>query len=1094
MLKNCFFKFNLRLLALINSNNYTMKTKFNGFLTLLLAFVVQISFAQEKTISGTVTEASGALPGVSVLVKGTKSGQETDFDGKYSIKAKAGDVLVFRYLGYKTIERTVGSANTINVKLEQDSNVLDEIVIVGYGSTTKNSFTGSVKVVMAEELQKKNFANVTQALTGEIAGVNVINTSGQPGTVATVRIRGFGSVNGNRSPLYVVDGVPLSGTINAINPSDIESTTVLKDATATAIYGSRGANGVILITTRSGKNGVSNIEVDIKTGINYQNIGDYDVITNPDEYLELSWLSMKNSRPANSTLTDVQYANANLFGNASLDPNYNYYTTNDVSQIIDPTTGKVRSGLARRYTPENWRDFAFQPSVRTEANLNMTGGNDKTRYFSSFGYLDDVGYISNSSFERISTRLNITHKPTKWVTANSNIGYTYGRTTTNGQSADSGSVFWFVNSIPSIYPLFLRDANGDFIPEERYGGNVYDYGDTYSRGFGLGTNAIADAIYNLDQDVRHTFNGNFSVKLDLLEGLTLETKYGVMFFSRIDNAVNNPFYGALSTAQGRLNQVKDSRLTQNLLNLLEYKKDFGDHNLSFLLAHETNQSAAEFSAVSKEKVVNLANGLTSLDNYIIGPNPPSGNTTEFSLESYFGQFNYGYADKYFFSASLRRDGSSRFANNKWGTFGSIGGSWVLSKENFLKDSKTINFLKLKTSYGLIGDQAGVSIFSGQNTYSINNLGGNISLGVNPIQDANLTWETSKVFQVGTEFSLFNNKIDGAIDYYIKNTEDLIFDRRIGPSIGDALITTNDGVLRNSGLEFDFTAHLVKKDNFSLDFSVNGEMLNNELITMPIEPSTGLPKILDQNGAYGRAEGRSIFDFYLREWAGVNPDNGNALWNLYYHDANGNGALDTDEAIGSLHTYQNENPGNAISKTTTEIYSESTEKFIDKSAIPDVRGAFRLNARIHDFDISTQFVYSLGGHSYDNRYAGLMSNSQVGNTNYSIDMRNSWKAPGDITNVPRIQNGLNPQVNSLSSRFVTSTDHLALNNVKIGYTLPKKYLGEIGLSKLNVWIAGDNLFLMSARNGFDPRLGETGNNSVYNYSLLSTITLGIRVKF
>ncbi|PQJ79210.1 SusC/RagA family TonB-linked outer membrane protein [Polaribacter porphyrae] len=1071
-----------------------MKTKFNGILTLFIAFVVQISFAQQKTISGTVSDSSGSLPGVSVVIKGGTVGTETDFDGKYSIKASSGDILVFRYLGYKTVERTVGNSNSISIILKEDANVLDEIVVTGYGSTTKRSFTGTVKVVKAQELEKKNFANVTQALTGEIAGVNVINTSGQPGTVATVRIRGFGSVNGNRAPLYVVDGVPLSGTINAVNPSDIESTTVLKDATATAIYGSRGANGVILITTKSGKSGVSNIEVDFKTGVNFQNIGDYDVITDPDEYLELSWLALKNSKPTNSTLTDAEYANANLFGGASIDPNYNYYTTNDVSQIIDPTTGRVRSGATRRYTPENWRDFAFQSSIRTEANVKMSGGNDKTRYFSSFGYLDDVGFISNSSFERISTRLNVTHKPVDWITANSNIAYTYGETTQNGQGSSSNSVFWFVNSIPSIYPLFLRDTNGDFIDEPRYGGNVYDYGDTYSRGFGLGTNAIADAIYNLDQNKRYTFNGNFSVKLKLFEGLTFESKYGVMHFSRIDNNVNNPFYGALSTAQGRINQVKDSRLTQNLLNLFNYTKDFGNHNINLILAHETNQSDYETSTVSKEKVVNLANGLTSLDNYIIGPNPPSGFTTKRSLESYFGQANYGYDNKYYFTASLRRDGSSRFANNKWGTFGSVGASWVVSKESFMEKADFVNFLKVKASYGLIGDQAGVDLFSGQNTYSINNLGGEIALGVNAIQDPNLTWETSKILQFGTEFTLFNNTIDGAIDYYIKDTEDLIFDRRIGPSIGDALIRTNDGVLRNSGLEFDITAHLIKKENFSFDFSINGAFLDNELITMPIEPATGLPKILDQNGNYGRAGGRSIFDFYLREWAGVNPTNGNAMWNLYYHDANSNGNLDTGEEIASLTEYLNTNPNNAISQTTTETYSDATEKFIDKSAIPTVNGAFKLAAKIYDFDISTQFVYSLGGYSYDNRYAGLMSNSQVGNANYSVDIRNSWQNPGDITDVPKLQNGLNPQVNSASSRFVTSTDHLALNNFRVGYTVPQKFLGKVGLSSMNLWLSGDNLFLLSTRQGFDPRISQTGNNSVYNYSLLSTMTLGIRVKF
>ncbi len=1072
-----------------------MKTKFNGILTLLLVLMVQITFAQQRTISGTVTDASGALPGVSVLVKGTTQGTETDFDGKYSIKTTQGSILVFSYLGYKTVEKTVGNSNTINVLLEEDANILDEVVVVGYGNSTKQSFTGSVKVVKSTELEKKSVSNVSQALAGEVAGVNVINTSGQPGTVATIRIRGFGSVNGNRSPLYVIDGVPFSGTLNSINPADIESTTVLKDATATAIYGSRGANGVILITTKTGKSGVSNFEVDVKTGVNFRHIPDYEVITSPDEYLELGWLAVKNSKPSTSTLSDVDYANANLFGPSAIsDIRYNYFTTNNVSQIINPTTGKVNSNLQRRYTPENWRDFAFQSSIRTEANAKMSGGNDKTKYFSSFGYLDDVGYISNSNFKRYSTRLNITHKPAEWVTANSNISYSYGKTTANGQGSSSNSVFWFVNNIPSIYPLYLRDSNGDFIPETRYGGNQFDYGDVYSRGFGLGTNAIADAIYNLNQNTRHTFNGNFSFKIDLFEGATFETKYGVQHFSRISNSVTNPFYGALSTSKGRLSQSKDSRITQNILNMFSYSKTFGDHNISAILAHETNQTVYETNTLVKEKVVNLANGLTSPDNYIIQASPTTGFKTERSLESYFGQVNYGYSGKYYLSASLRNDGSSRFANDKWGTFGSIGASWVASKEKFMEDIEFINFLKFKTSYGLIGDQAGVGLYSGQNTYSISNLGGEIALSVNAIQDPNLTWETSKLFQVGTEFTILNNTIDGSIDYYIKDTKDLIFDRRIGPSIGDALVRTNDGELRNSGLEFDFTGHIIKNENFKLDLSLNGEILNNELKVMPIEPATGLPKILDQNGNYGRSKGHSIYEFYLREWAGVNPNNGNAMWNLYYHDANNNGTVDSGEAISSLTEYQNANPGNAISQTTTETYSDATEKYIGKSIIPAVRGAFKINATVYGLDISTQFSYSLGGHAYDNRYAGLVSNSQVGNTNYSVDVRNSWTTPGQITNYPKLQNGLNPQVNSSSSRFVTSSDYLALNNVRLAYNIPSKFLDNSGLSNINVWMSGDNLFLLSARKGFDPRISQTGANSVYNYAPLTTITFGVRVKF
>lgn len=1069
-----------------------MKKKFSRLLTLLLALVVQISFAQEKTVKGVITDHEGLpLPGVSIVVVGTTSGTQTGFDGEYTIKADVGQTLRYSYVGQKTTDRKVGAATTINVQMEEDAQALEEVVVVGYGTATKQSYTGTVKVVKAEELEKKNVSNVSQALQGEVAGVSVINTSGQPGTVATIRIRGFGSVNGNRAPLYVLDGVPYSGSINSINPADIETTTILKDATATAIYGSRGANGVVLITTKSGKAGATSVEVDVKTGVNFRGIEDYEVVSSPDEYLELSWHAMRNSNTGAGT--DVEFANANLFGNQGISPLYNYYTTNDVSQLIDPTTGTLRSGLTRKYTPENWREFAFQSSVRTEANVKMSGGNDKTRYFSSFGYLDDIGYITNSGFKRYSARLNLTHRPAKWLTANANISYSYDKLTNNGQGTASGSVFWFANSLPAIYPLFLRDANGNFVPDTRYGGNQYDYGDVNGRSFGLGTNAVSDARINLSDRNRHNLNANFSAKLNLFEGLTFETKYGLQYFGTVTNLVNNPFYGALSAASGRLTQGRAVTTVQNLLNMFTYTKSFGNHNLDIILAHESNESLANSNSVTKEGVVNLANGLKSLNNYILQPNPATGLETEGALESYFTRINYGFDRKYYLTGSLRRDGSSRLANKKWGTFGSVGASWVLSEESFMQDS-FIDFLKLKASYGLLGDQAGVGAYSGQNTYAISNLGGEIALAVNAIQDPNLTWETSKIFQVGTEFTLFNNFLDVAVDYYSKDTEDLIFQRRIGPSIGDALITINDGVLRNSGVEFDVTSHLINKEKFKLDFSVNGEFLKNELITMPIEPSTGLPKLLDQSTSYGRAKGRSLYDFYIREWAGVNPDNGRALWNEYYHDANSNGALDAGESISNLTEYQDANPDNAISKTTTETYTDATEKFIDKSAIPTLRGAFKLNAQYKSFSVSTQFGYSLGGYSYDNRYAGLMANSQIGSAQYSVDIRNSWKAPGDVTDVPQLQSGLNPQVNSLSSRFVTSADYLALNNVRLAYNIPTKLLANTGLSNVNFWLSGDNLYLLSARTGFDPRLSQSGANSVYAYSPLTTITFGLRVKF
>ena len=1080
-----------------------MKKKFNGILTLLLALIVQILFAQEGTISGTVSDETGPLPGVNVIVKGTNNGTQTDFDGNYSLKAVTGDIIVFSYVGMETQEKTVGSSNRIDLVMA-GSNLLEEVIVVGYGTSTKQAFTGSAIKVDAENLQAKSVSNISQALAGEVAGVTVINTSGQPGSAATIRIRGFGTINGNSSPLYVIDGVPFGGVVDvndaddsdlnilsSINPSDIESTTVLKDATATSIYGSRGANGVIVITTKKGKSGVSSINVEVKTGVNWRLLPAYDVITSQDEYIELGWEALKNTGDFLGVADSNTYANDKLFSGAGIHPDYNMWNITNVSDLIDPATGKVKSGVTRKYTPENWSDYGFQSSIRTEANLSMSGGNDNTTYFSSFGYLNDVGYLVNSDYKRYSTRLNVTHKPTEWLEANANIDYSYAKQTANGQSSDSGSIFWYTDNIPSIYPLFLRDATGAIVEDPAYGGNQYDYGQ--NRGFGGLTNAIADANYDLSENMRHSVNGNFSFKIKFTDDISFTTKYAANYYSFIDNSINNPFYGSAAGQGGSLFKQQRQAVTQNFLQMFNYNKSFGDHNISALVAHESNEWKRDRTYISKNTVVNLVNGLDNPSNYINNGSDPSGYTEETGLESYFGQVNYNYLNKYYFSGTIRRDGSSRFATDKWGTFWSAGASWIMSKEDFLANNEFINYLKLKASYGIQGDQAGVSFYSGQNGYDIDNLDGNISLIVRARENAALTWEASKMYQVGTEFSLFDNKIDGSFDYYIKDTEDLIFSVRVPISTGDAIDTTNDGSIVNRGFEFDLTGHIINKENFKLDLSVNGEMLDNEITKMPFDAPEGRDKIIDVDGSYGRAEGHSRYDYYMPVWLGVNAANGDPLWETNYVDANSNGAFDSGEEIQDLFEYAIRNPEDEIKQGVTSVYSEATNKFVGKSAIPKIRGAFRVSAKIFDFDISSQFAYSVGGYGYDGNYASVLDNGQAGGNNYHIDIRDRWQTPGDITNVPRLYSNQNVNVNRLSTRFLTKSDYLALNNVRIGYTIPSKFISKTGISDLNIWLSGDNLFLLSARKGFNPAASLVGSSARYRYNPLSTFTLGVRIK-
>lgn len=1073
--------------------NKTMRQKFNVILTLLLAFVVQVTFAQEKTISGTVSSDQGMpLAGVNVVVQGTTTGTQTDFDGNYSISVSQGQVLEFSYIGFATSTKTVGGQSIIDVTLAVDAAQLAEVVVVGYGTTTKQSFTGTAAVVSGEELSQKNVTDVSQALQGEVAGVRVINTSGQPGTDATIRIRGFGSVNGNRDPLYVVDGVPYSGSITAINPSDIESTVILKDATATAVYGSRGANGVVLIQTKDGVAGKSYIEVSAKTGQNFQILPRYSTIESPETYIGLSWEGLYNRGVISGEPDPVAYANQNLFSGIGIVPRYNMWNVDNVGELIDPATGTVRSGVTRKYSPEDWDDYAFNPSNRTEANVRIGGGTEKTTYFASFGYLKDKGYIVNSDFERFSTRLNITHEVKDWLSGTMNMGYTLSETNNNGQAENSTSVFWFADNIPSIYPLFLRDGDGNLVPDPIFGGNQYDYGDATAngRGFGAFANPVADATYNLMRNMQHEINLSNTFKAQITDGLTLETRFGLQYYNSSYDARDNPFYGSRA-GLGSIFKQKDELFSHNFLQLLRYKTDFGDHSLEVFVAHESNSWERHIMEGSKTKLI-IPDG-EELDNGVVSA-PSSSYTWDYTLESYFGQINYNFDDKYFFSGTVRRDGTSRFVEgNKWGTFGAVGGAWVITNEDFMDDQNWLSNLKVKASYGLTGEQAGVGYYAGRNLFVGDNLNDEISIAFDKKGNPDLTWETSVMYQAGVEFGI-KSFLEGSVDYYIKNTKDLLFDRRVPPSLGYAIITVNDGELRNSGLEFNLTAHILDHEDYFLDFNVNGTFLTNELTKMPMDPATGMEKVLDVSGYYGRSAGHSLYDYYMPEWAGVDPETGVGQWNSYYVDANGNGQAEEVEVIENMANYVSENPGAKISVEKTTDYSLATNKYIGKSAIPDVRGAFSLKGGYKGFTLSVQFLYSIGGYGYDFVYSRLMHNGQAGSNNWHTDILNRWQEPGDITNVPRISGNLDQNVSSASSRFLIKKDYLSLNNVRLGYTIPDNFVESMGLAKLNIFVTGTNLLLLNKRDGYNPMTSEAGESDWYTYSPLSSVTAGVNISF
>ncbi len=1104
-----------------------MKLKLTHVLTLCLAFAMQFSFAQEKTITGTVTSASDGLPlpGVNVIVKGTTRGVQTDFDGNYSITASPTETLVFSFVSMKNLEMLVADNSTLNISMEDDVAALDEVVVVGYGTTTKKAYAGTASTIKTENIEAKNFSNVTQALTGEVAGVTVINTSGQPGTVGTIRIRGYGSPSGNRAPLYVVDGIPYAGTfdLNAVNPADIKSTTVLKDATATAIYGSRGANGVVIITTKNGTREDAYIEVDVKTGVNQQLIPRYDVVTNPDEYIGYVWEGLFNRGVATGNADPVAFANNTLLGDNGIGAGYNMWNVQTGAELIDPATGTVRPSVQRLFTPERYADLAFGTGYRTEANVRMGGGSEKSKYFVSIGHLNDSGYSINSDFKRYSLRLNLNSDVKDWLKLGVNLGYAYTESTNNGQIAGSENLFEFADKMAPIYPVFARYPNSaELIEDPVFGGFQYDYGSptggttpdpdrafTRARPNANLLNPIGSALFDFDGRNTHGLNGNIKADFKFTDWLTFETTFGGTYSAERRNDVSNHVYGTGANPNGTITVRDRIRWTQSFLQLLRFRKSFGNHSLEALAAHETFEQSFTQSREFKQNVV--LPGIYTLNNYIESTGPPDGYEDAAGLESYFSQVNYNYDGKYYLTGSIRTDGSSRLNGNQWDVFGSVGAAWVLSEEDFMADSM-FSYLKVKGSYGITGDQQGVSTARGFDTFNANFIGGGLALDLDVAGGENLTWETSTMTQGGIELSL-GNYLDANFDYYRKETDNLFFNRRVGPSSGQASVFLNDGEVLNAGFEFDVTGHIVNTDDFKLDVSVNGEILSNELLKMPFEPATGADKIIDsgssEDGAYAFAKGRSIFDFYMREWAGVDPSDGAPMWYQYYDDANDNNVLDAGEdnfqvldengvninTSSELFEYQVLTPGANIKRTTTKQYANATEVYLNKSFIPDLRGAFRIGGKIKNFDFSTQFTYSIGGYAYDGQYGELMSDrfGAAGN-NFHRDIANRWRQPGDITNVPALTDNAIINGTSQSSRFITSTDFIALNNARIGYTLPNRFIENIGIDAVNLWVSGDNLFINTAREGFNPSVREVGSSARRIYAPATTITLGAKVKF
>lgn len=1048
-------------------------------------FGVLVVEAQVKSITGTVTSSDDGtgIPGVSVSVKGTTIGTVTNLDGVYQMEVPAdAEVLVFSFVGMKTQEVEI-SGSTVDAVMQADLVGLDEVMVVAYGTATKKSFTGSATQVDGEKLQRKNTSEITKALAGEVAGVQVINTSGQPGTNATIRIRGFGSVNASRAPLYIVDGIPFSGDISGIDPSDIESTTVLKDASATAIYGARGANGVVLLTTKKGVKGESKIEVDLKYGMNMQFLPFYETIDSPERFAEITWESLYNLYTAEGAEDPAAAASAALFSGDGIAEGYNMWNVPG-DQVIN-SNGQF-SGAARRYTPESWEDNMFSNGVKKEVLVKMSGGADKTSYYTSFGYLGDEGYYIGSDFSRFSVRANVDHNVKDWLKGNLNIAYSHMEQDSPGQGTNMNNGFAYVLNMPSIYPVFARDENGDKIPDEKVGGYKYDYGFTQGgeRGYGANINPAGAVQLDRDNTLSNQVTANTSLAATFLKDFKLTTNFGVQYLNTYNSSLTNPYYGD-AEGLGRVYKTNHNYLAYTWNQLLSYTKSFGSHNIDAFVAHEVNMWEDRYMYGNKSNIARPDN--LEFDNAVI-LDALSSYTNDWSIESFFGQVKYDFDEKYFVHATVRRDGTSRFPNDKWGTFGSVGLAWMMTREDFMAGVNWLNDMKLKVSYGVLGNQSLGGYYPTYDLYDINNLDDEISISFDYKGNPDLTWESSKTFNVGTEFNILDI-FEAEVEYFVKNTDNLLFYKQVAPSLGYAELPVNDGKLQNKGLEFNVVAHAVNTNDFKLDFNINGANYSNEITEMPLDETTGEPKPLEIQGAYAWSEGHSIYDFYIREFAGVDPETGVSLWNAYYVENGGE-----KEYISSLSQYMYENPGADVQVETTDDYNTATNKYVGKSVIPTLSGGLGIDMDYKGIEFSAQFAYSFGGHSYDNVYAQLMGNNIPGENNWSVDIENRWQEPGDITDVPRLNADLDKRVTSTSTRFLVSNSYLNLTNVRLGYNFPSRLIEKVKLQRLNLYVAGDNLWIKSKRKGYFPMTSESGSSSRSRYAPLSSLTFGLKVEF
>jgi TonB-linked SusC/RagA family outer membrane protein len=969
-------------------------------LSFFLVFALASSvWAQTQTVSGRVTAASdgSALPGVTVLERGTSNGVTTSINGDYTLNVKPNATLVFSFIGMATQEVPVGNRSTINVQLRTDEKQLSEIVVTGYGTQEKRDVTGSIARVSGEELANVPTPSLESALQGRAAGVQIESGSGKVGQGIKVRIRGSASVTASNQPLYVVDGIPITSDNQGISnneptnpladldPNDIESIDILKDASAASIYGSRASNGVVIITTKKGKQGKTSFNVGYSTGVS-QATNKVDFL-NGTQYNQLLRESFERSDYIDYLINDAgEFAN--------------------IDEALD-----AFSPVWRNPANSNWQDQVFRKGSYREASLSASGGNEKTTFYVGGSYNQQEGILIGNAFERASGRINLDHKASDKITFGAN--FSLARSLNNRVANDNAFATPLqIVALPPIEPI-LDPETGELNTNTSYYNGLIEARDAFS-------NAL---VYRNISKVYGAWN--------ITPRLTFRSEFGLDLLNQEEESYqgNQTQSGEPVGGLGQMRNVNVLNHTTN--NFFSYNHDFNENNVmdaTFGMSYQRSNTNATYVAGQGFPNDDFKKIASASD---ISEGSSTG--TANSLLSYFARVNYKLYNRYLVSLSGRVDGSSRFgADNKYGVFPAVGLGWIVSDESFMSGIDFLSFLKLKTSYGITGNQE-IGNFDSRGLYSGVSYAGVSGIIPSSVENPDLKWETTKQFDAGVTFGFFNDRVSGTVDYYLKNTEDLLLNVQVPSTTGFTSITRNVGKLENKGWEVSLTTQNIVGE-FNWSTTLNYARNRNEI--------TDLQGQVIRAGDINRAvEGYPIGVFFTKKYAGVDPQNGDAL---YY-----------------LREGSNE---------TTNDYAEAEEMVVGNPN-PDFQGGLTNTFSFKGFDLSVllQFVY---GNEIYNSAGRFQSANMDWVDNQTSDQLNRWQKPGDITNVPEARFG-DGNGTSRSSRWIYDGSYLRGKNLTLGYTLPKSIANKAHMSTVRVYVSAQNFFTITDYPGWDPEVNTQG---------------------